>query len=144
MEFRKLFKKWLNSTCIIFTIAIAFYALLKQITNIDDPDASVDASMILMIFIFSNLLSIANIMLSIEKIHLALRYVCHYLISIFGFWTCLCLPNKMNFSRTFIGIVIFSVGYAILMLAITFFKHRINKIKNPETNYEKQFSNKNK
>ena len=142
MEFRKLFKKWLNSTCIIFTVAIALYALLKQITNIDDAEASVDASMVLMIFIFSNLLSVANVLLCIQKINLVLRYVCHYLISIFGFWTCLCLPNNMNFSRTLVGIVLFSIAYASIMLAIAFFRRRISKMKNTESKYEKQFQKK--
>ena len=116
--------------------------MLKQITNIENPEASVDASMVLMIFVFSTLLSVANVILCIQKINLALRYVCHYLISVFGFWTCLCLPNEMSFSQTLVGIVLFSVGYAIVMGIIAFFSHRLRKAKNPEKKYEKQFSSK--
>ena len=140
MELRKLFKKLLNSACIIFTVITAAYMLILQIINITDSDAGIEASRVLLFFIFSLLLSTANVILSTNKIHAALRYIIHYVISIFGFWTCFCLPNKMNFSRTLVGIVIFSIAYIIVMSVIGIFSRRFKKAQKPERKYEKQFS----
>lgn len=144
MEIKKLFKKTLNSVCIIFTVVTAAYMLVLQITNITDTDAGVESGRVLLFFVFSLLLSIANTLLSIKEIHSALRYIFHYAITAFGFWTCFCLPNKMSASRTLVGIVIFSVVYAIIMALIGIFSRRLKKLQKDEKKYEKQFSNKNK
>ena len=142
MELKKIFKKLLTSVCIIFTIVTALYMLVLQIINISDSDAAVEAGRVLLFFVFSILLSIANTILSIKKFNVILRYFLHYVISAFGFWVCFCLPNKMNFSRSFVGIVIFSIVYAVIMTIIGIFSHRLNKTKKNEKKYEKQFSTK--
>ena len=142
MELRKLFKKLLNSACIIFTVITAAYMLILQIINITDSDAGIEASRVLLFFIFSLLLSTANVILSTNKIHAALRYIIHYVISIFGFWTCFCLPNKMDFSKTFVGIIIFSACYAIVMTLIAVFTRRFKRQSEPKAKYEKQFTTK--
>ncbi len=144
MELKKLFKKLLNSACIIFTVVTALYMLVLQLINITDAEAAVEAGRVLLFFVFSLLLSIANTLLSIEKIHLALRYLSHYVITTFGFWSCFCLPNKMNMSRAFVGIVIFSLIYAVIMIIVGVFSRRFKKATKPEKKYEKQFSVKNK
>ena len=118
--------------------------LVLQITNITDADAGVEAGRVLLFFVFSILLSIANALHSIDKIHLALRYIFHYVITTFGFWTCFCLPNKMAASTTLVGLVVFSVVYAIIMTIIGIFSHRLKKLQKDEKKYEKQFSTKNK
>lgn len=144
MELKKIFKKLLNSTCIIFTVITAVYMLILQIINITDADAAIEAGRVLLFFIFSILLSIANVFLTIEKLHSALRYIIHYVISIFGFWTCFCIPNKMDFSRTLVGLVIFSSAYAIIMTVISLFSRKLKKRKYSEPKYEKQFTTKNR
>ena len=144
MELRKLFKKLLNSACIIFTVITAVYMLILQIINISDSNAGIEASRVLLFFIFSVLLSIANLFLSAKGIHASLRYIIHYVISIFGFWTCFCLPNKMDFSKTFVGIIIFSACYAIVMTLIGVFSRRLKKQSEPKAKYEKQFTTKSK
>jgi hypothetical protein len=68
MELKKIFKKMLNSTCIIFTIVTAAYMLVLQLINISDAEAAVEAGRVLLFFVFSLLLSLANALLSIEKI----------------------------------------------------------------------------
>ena len=144
MEIKKLLKRMLNSTCIIFTVVTAVYMLVLQITNITDADAGVEAGRVLLFFVFSFLLSIANMLFAIKKIHIALRYILHYVIVTFGFWACFCLPNNMNASRTLVGLVIFSVVYAIVMTIIGLFSRRLKKMQKNEKKYEKQFSNKKK
>ena len=142
MELKKLFKKLLTSTCIVFTVLNMVYMLLLQITNIEDTDAAVQAGRVLLFFVFSLMLSIANAAFSIEKLHLALRYIIHYAITVFGFWTCICLPLNNRFSTTLVAIVAFSIIYAITMLLISIFGRRMKKNKKNEIKYEKQFSNK--
>lgn len=142
MELKKLFKKMLNSTCIIFTVTTALYMLVLQVTNVTDAEVAIEAGRVLLFFVFSLLLSIANALLTVEKIHLALRYVFHYVITAFGFWVCFCIPNKMNFSRTIVGMVIFSIVYVIIITVVGIFSRRLKKTKAQEKSYEKQFSGK--
>ena len=142
MELKKLFKKLLNSTCIIFTVTTALYMLVLQLINITDTDAAVEAGRVLLFFVFSLLLSIANTLLSIKSIHAIARYFLHYAITTFGFWACFCLPNKMDASKTLVGIVIFSAAYAIIMTVVGIFSARLKKSQKVEPKYEKQFSSK--
>ena len=143
MELKKLFKKLLNSTCIIFTVITALYMLALQITNITDSEVAIQAGRVLLFFVFSLLLSIANTLLSIEKLHVALRYIFHYIITAFGFWACFCIPTQMNFSQALVGMVIFSVVYAIIMTIVGIFARRLKRTQKQEKAYEKQFSRKN-
>ena len=140
MELKKLFKKLFNSACIIFTVVTASYMLVLQIMNIADSEVAIEAGRVLLFFVFSLLLAIANTLLSVEKIHSALRYILHYVITTFGFWTCFCIPNDMTSSQTLVGIVIFSIVYAIIMIIIGIFARRLKKAQAKEQKYEKQFS----
>ena len=144
MGIKKLIKKMLTSACVIFTVITAAYMLILQIKNISNSAAGVEASRILLFFVFSCLLSIANAILSIQRLHSVLRYIFHYAICVFGFWTCFCIPNAMNASKTLVGIVLFSVGYAIIMPIIAIFKRRLQNAEKPKEKYEKQFSGKKK
>jgi uncharacterized membrane protein YhaH (DUF805 family) len=140
MELKKLFKKLLNSACIIFTVSTALYMLAMLIMHVGDDDASLEVGRVLLIFVFSLLLAIANTLLSIERIHSTLRYILHYVITTFGFWVCFCIPNAMTASQTLVGIVIFSIVYAIIMTVVGIFARRLKKAQAKEQKYEKQFS----
>ncbi|MBO7302707.1 MAG: DUF3021 family protein [Clostridia bacterium] len=144
MDVKKLIKKTLNSTCIFFTIITALYMLIMLIINVSDGSAQIEAERVLLFFVFSLLLSIANALVKAKAIHIALRYLIHYLICAIGFWLCFCLPNKMDASKTLVGIVLFSILYAIIMTLRGIFSRRFKKIKQKESNekYEKQFSGK--
>ena len=144
MYVKKLIKKTLNSTCIFFTIITALYMLIMLIINVSDGSAQIEAERVLLFFVFSLLLSIANALVKAKAIHIALRYLIHYLICAIGFWLCFCLPNKMDASKTLVGIVLFSILYAIIMTLRGIFSRRFKKIKQKESNekYEKQFSGK--
>ncbi len=144
MEIKKLIKKTLVSACVIFTIVTAIYMLILQIMNISKESAAVEAGRVLLFFVFSLLLALANALLSIKSIHAALRYSAHYLITTFGFWACFCLPNSMDASKTLVGIVLFSAAYAIIMAIYAFIKSRLKKAMKNEEKYEKQFSGKKK
>lgn len=140
MNIKKLIKKALVSACVIFTIITAAYMLVLQIINISENSAAVEAGRVLLFFVFSCLLAIANAILSINKIHTALRYIIHYAIFIFAFSVCFCIPNKMNATKIIIGITLATIGYCLVMLLISVFKKRFFKSKAEPEKYEKQFS----
>ena len=140
MTVKTLVKKALISSCVIFTVITAVYMLILQIITITDTSAAIESSRVLLFFVFSILLAIANAILAIKQIHTAIRYMIHYFICVIGFWVCFCIPNKMTASTIFVGIVFFTVGYAIIMPLIAFFKRRLTKAKTPPQKYEKQFS----
>ena len=144
MDVKKLIKKALNSTCIFFTVITAIYMLIMQIKNVSNGSAGIEAERVLLFFAFSLLLSIANAILATKAIHVAIRYLIHYLICAFGFWTCFCLPNRMDASKTLVGIVLFSIVYTIIMVLVGIFTRRLKKVKKKENSekYEKQFSSK--
>ena len=142
MNIKALIKKALISTCVIFTIITAMYMLILQIINITDVSAAVESGRVLLFFVFSLLLSVANVFLSIPQIHTAIRYIIHYAICVLGFWICFCIPTKMLASQIFVGIIFFTIGYAIIMPLIALFKRRIKKNNTPPQKYEKQFSKK--
>ena len=137
MDLKKLIKKALVSSCVIFTVITAIYMLILQMINISAQQTAIQAERVLLFFVFSVLLAIANALLSVKALHTAVRHVVHYIIYIFGFWTCFCLPNSMTASQTLVGIVIFTLGYIAFMLIYTFFKKRIEKTKQPEEKYKK-------
>ena len=144
MDFKKLIKKALISSCVIFTVITAVYMLILQIMNISAQQTAIQAGRVLLFFVFSVLLAIANTVLSIKSLHTAVRHLVHYIIFIFGFWSCFCLPNAMTASQMLVGIVLFTLGYIVVMLIYTFFKKRIDNSKQPEQKYQKQFSGKKK
>ena len=78
MDIKKIIKRTFNSTCIIFTVITAVYMLILQIINMTKISASVEAHRVLLFFIFSLLLSCANTILTIDKLHSAARYICIY------------------------------------------------------------------
>lgn len=144
MDLKKLIKNALVSACVIFTVITAVYMLILQIQNISSNAAAVEAGRVLLFFVFSVLLSIANLILAIKPLHVFLRYLFHYIICAFGFWSCFCLPNSMDASKTLVGIVLFSIAYAVIIAIYVFCKSRIKKSKESEQKYEKQFSGKKK
>lgn len=144
MEIKKLIKKTCVSACVIFTVIVAVYMLILQIKNLTKSDAAVEASRVLLFFLFSVMLAVANSILSLPKLHSASKYTLHYLICVFGFFICFCLPTGMRLATAFVGIIFFSIGYAIVMPIIANFKRKLNKNKAPVEKYEKQFSKKKK
>lgn len=146
MEIKNLIKKALSSTCFIFTAITAAYMLILYITHVEDSVQRVEATRVLLFFVFSLMLAIANSLLKISKLHAVIRYTLHYLIYIFGLLLCFFLPNDMRASTIFVGIILFTIGYAIVMPVIATFKRKLAQAKKApkSTKYEKQFSKKKK
>lgn len=134
---KKLIKKTLNSTCVIFTAITAVYMLILQIMNVSTVSSAVEAFKVIMFFVFALLLAVANTILSTKSIDTIIRYMIHYIICALGFWLCFCLPNGMPASKIFVGIILFSIVYSIVMPIIALFKRRLARNK---ANQEKLFT----
>ena len=80
-------KEWLKNllrqTCLYFTICTAVYALITWIVNVDATRVMLDASRVMLFFLFSLLLAFAGGILHITKLNSALRRILHYLITLF-------------------------------------------------------------
>ena len=141
MEIKKLIKKMLSMACICFTVITAVYMLIMQITYVDET-VLVEADRVLLFFVFSLLFAIAAAVLSFKKLHSALRYVIHFLICVFGFYTCFLLPTGMRDSFMITGVVIFTICYVGVMAIIGLFKSRLKANREDSIAYTNQFKHK--
>ena len=142
MEISKAIKKCLVRTCILFTVIVAGYMLVLQLINIGEGTVAVEAVRVLLFFLFSLLLSIANAIRSIKSINAALGYVIHYLICLFAFCACFMLPVNMRDSFMVTGAIIFSFAYVLFMALLAFFKARLSKNRGTNKAYTRQFTTK--
>ena len=141
MEIKKLIKKMLSLVCICFTAITAVYMFIMQITYVDET-VLVKADRVLLFFVFSILFAVAAAVLSLDKLHSALRYVIHFLICVFGFYTCFLLPTGMRDSFMITGIVIFSLCYVGVMVVIALFRSRLKANREDSIEYTNQFKHK--
>ncbi len=139
MEIKKLIKKAINNTCIYFTVFTALYMLVLQIINIEDGAAAVEAPRVLLFFLASVLVAIANMLKSIKSIHSFARILLHYIICAFAFYACFMLPVKMTSSAVITGIIIFTVIYVLAAGVIAMFRSRLSKNREKNIAYSNQF-----
>ena len=102
----------------------------------------VEASSVVLFFLFSVLFAAANTIMSIKAISPALRYVLHYIICVFAFYTCLILPYSSTVGAAIVICIAFSFLYAIVMVVIGIFRSKLKKNREATATYTKQFSKK--
>lgn len=142
MEIKNLIKKALVSSCICFTLITAVYMLCMTIVTTGDDSPAIEAQRVLLFFIFSLLWAIAGAVRSIKAIPSPLGRALHYLICVFGFYTCFMLPVNMKPSAVLTGIIIFTLLYWIAIALKAFFASRLRKNREQIQKYEDQFKKK--
>ena len=142
MNIKEFIKKTLVRSCVYFTIATALYSLVVMTIYVDDKLVLLDASRVLLFYVASLLLSCAGVIFMIEKLHVALRFLIHYLLSTFAFCSCLMLPISPDPSTMVVGIVLFSVAYLIIAGIIALFRSRYRALSSEKKEYNSQFSKK--
>ena len=142
MEIKNLIKKALVSSCICFTLITAVYMLCMTIVTTGDDSPAIEAQRVLLFFIFSLLWAIAGAVRSIKAIPSPLGRALHYLICVFGFYTCFMLPVNMNPSAVLTGIIIFTLLYWIAIALKAFFASKLRKNREQIQKYEDQFKKK--
>ena len=136
---KKLIKKIFTDACILFSIITALYSIVVIIIHVDDTKVLLDASRVLLFFIASLLVALANSLLLFEKLHKAIRLVAHYLLSAFAFASCLMLPISPDASTMIVGLSLFTVVYLIVMGISALFRRRYKSKSDEDAEYRSQF-----
>lgn len=120
-------KKILTSSCICFTLITLFlYLIGKAVPTVGD---AVAISSLFTIYLFSLLLALASLLLGISTIQIGWRVLLHYLASLFAFYVVfIVIAMKLSAARSaLIGLLLFTMLYAILMGVYLFLHHSYSK-----------------
>ena len=142
MNVKKFFKLLLTDTSVYFTALTAIYAVMMLIINVGEDEVLFRADTVCFLFLFALLAAGARSILRIQSMHAAVRVLCHYLILVLSFYLCLLLPTGMRAPQVLIGLVLFSVLYAVAALIIVLCLSRFRKHTEKTAAYEKQFPKK--
>ena len=142
MDLKKLIKKALTSACIYFTLISAVYMLLMTFITTGDDSPAIEASRVLLFFVFSLLWAFADAIRSLKAIPFPFGRVIHFVICLFGFYACFMLAVRMTPSNTLTGIIIFSFVYWCCIGAKAFFSARLKQSREQTQKYQGQFKNK--
>ena len=141
MDLKKLIKKIFNAACIYFTVISAVYMLIMTFITTDDAPA-IEASRVLLFFVFSMLWASADAIRTIKKIPSPLGRVIHFIICLFGFYACFMLAVNMLPSNILTGLIIFSLCYWIFVGLKAFFSSRLKRTREGSQKYQGQFKSK--
>lgn len=142
MDIKQLIKKYINTACIYFTLITAAYMLCMFFINTGEEAPAVEASRVLLFFVFSALWAIADALRSVKRIPATLGRVIHFAICIFAFYACFMLAVKMLPSAILTGLVIFTLIYWAVLGIKTFFASRLRRNREQTEQYNKQFKKK--
>ncbi len=141
MEFKKFVKRTLSLTCIYFTLVTVLYAFAVMFMNVEAEKILLDGLRIIMFLFFAFSVALASAVLSSQNITAWLRIAIHYVLCTFGFFLFILLPTEnSNDGFLVVGIVIFTVLYAIIAACVAFFSARYKRIKEETEDYKKHFS----
>ena len=119
-------RKILTSTAVICTVISVFFYFIAAIVNKVESimnETAVTFRQFLLILLFSFLVALANRLLSVSRIHIALRILIHYATLLAAFLIVFIWAGKLKISgpaSVFLAIMIFSVLYIALFLAAYF------------------------
>ncbi len=139
MNFKAFIKKILTNACVYFSAVTALYALIVLIIYVDDTEVLLDASRVLLFFVASLLVAIANGIFKIKKLHGAVKLFLHYLLTLFSFYACLMLPLSPPASTLTVGLAIFSVIYFIVAAIVALLRARYRSKSESDGTYRSQF-----
>ena len=139
MNLKALTKNIFKNACVTFTVFTALYCIISAIINVDDSVVRLEVSRIILFFIASILFAAANGIFKLEKLHIAARFILHYILTLFAFWTCMLLPLSLDTPTAIVGIAIFSVIYLIVTLIASLIRSRYKKNTDADEEYTPQY-----
>ena len=116
------------------------YTVIATIMHVTEGEVLLDASRVLLFYVFALLFSGANSLKRIEALNKGVAFFAHFAVTVFAFYACFLLPLGSGTSNTFVGIAIYSVLYFIISAAIALFKARFKANSEVNEKYEAQFS----
>ena len=144
MKIKQQIGRILNRSCVFFTVIATVYILMTLLIQGigENKELLINGIFLLFFYLFSLLLAAANALWSVKAIPTPLRVILHYLICLFGFYTCFTLPMAMASRTIFVGIVLFTLLYALVAGMIALFRSRLQANREQVATYEKQFKKK--
>ena len=139
MEIGRILKKIGQSASVLFTVITALYALFMMLVNVSSEEVGLEASRLLLIFLFSLFAACAGALLRSQRIARGGRVTLHYLILALAFYLCFLLPASMTAAQAVIGMTVFTVVYALVMALGALFLSRFRKNEAEEEVYQSQF-----
>ena len=139
MEIKKLLKTMLNETSVFFTVVTALYALMMMIANTGDKEILLSAERLLLNFMFGWLASLAQALYRMKSIPRLGRSLLRYAVFAISFYLCFLLPAAMTASQILIGLVLFTLAYALVMGICTLFLSRFRANAVPQEEYQNQY-----
>ena len=144
MTVKEFFKKLFVTASLYFMVITVAYTLITVIVNVSDDGIYLRAVQLLFNFIFALLASAAWQIFRLQKPSTALRLLAHYAILLFAFYLCFLVPASMRAPQVVIGIILFTLVYAIIMALSAIFLSRLRTNREKQESYQKQFQTKKK
>ena len=139
MNFKTSIKKIFSSACFYFTAITDIYSFISTLINSEDGEVLLNAASIVLFFVFSLLLSLANRIASVRSLSGGLRFVGHFLITVFAFYSCFLLPLSLTASGYLVGFSCFALIYFIIAGLIYIFRSRLKRNIEKSEGYKEQY-----
>ena len=142
MDLKALTKNIFKNACIFFTVFTAIYSVIAAIINVDDSVVRLEVSRIILFFVASILFSAANGIFKLPRIHSAVKFVIHYLLTLAAFWACMLLPLSLDPSTAIVGAVLFSLIYLVIAIIASVIRARYRRNTDKDEEYVPQYKKK--
>lgn len=145
MTFFKILKKLLLYTSVYFTLSTPIYAAIQIIANVSSGEANIEASRLLLLFAFSFLAGISQLLYSLLTLHKVWRITIQYAIIVFATYVCLLLPSTLSSYKpmtntgVMVGLIFATVIYFACVGICAFFKWRFLENTKKDQSYENKF-----
>ncbi len=149
MSVKTFIRKTLTSSCVVCTvISVVFYFIAAIVNEVEElfNETAVTFRQFLLILLFSVLVALANRLLAVKRLHVALRILIHYATLLAAFLVVFIWAGKLKISGPasfFLAVMIFSVLYLVFFLVSYFTLRFLNapeeKKKNESTEYRSRF-----
>ena len=119
-------RKILVSSCVVCTVISIFFYFIAAIVNEVESlfnETAVTFRQFLLILLFSVLVALANRLLSVSRLHVALRILIHYATLLAAFLVVFIRAGKLKINgpaAVFLSIMIFTVLYVAFFLLAYF------------------------
>ena len=139
MNIKSAIKRICVEACVVFTCITALFALITWAINLGEGQVLLDASRVLLFFVFSVLFAAANGIFRIKQLSGGIRLVSHLALCTLAFYLCFILPLNMPGTTAMVGMILFVIIYFILAAIIAFFASRFRKNKEEHSEYDRKF-----
>ena len=142
MNIKQTIKKILTDACVLFSFITAAYALIVWLVYVKQEQVLMRADLVVLFFVFELLVCMANGIYRYAKFSGARRLAIHFLICTLAFYLCFLLPLSMPDSSVVVGILLFVLAYALVMLVVAGLVSRFRKNRAATEEYKSQYTKK--